>query len=36
MTFVGVTVFAQRFVFGLVLVLAVAMTIDRTKVSVVK
>ena len=36
MTFVGVTVFAQQIVFGLVLVLAVAMTIDRTKVSVVK
>ncbi|MCY3879069.1 MAG: ABC transporter permease [Rhodobacteraceae bacterium] len=36
MTFVGVTVFAQQIVFGLVLVLAVAMTIDRTKVAVVK
>jgi len=36
MTFVGVTVFAQQIVFGLVLVLAVAITMDRTKVTVVK
>ncbi len=36
MTFVGVTVFAQQIVFGLVLVIAVAITMDRTKVSVVK
>ena len=36
MTFVGMTVLAQQIVFGLVLVIAVAMTIDRTKVSVVK
>ena len=36
MTFVGITVLAQQIVFGLVLVIAVAMTIDRTKVSVVK
>jgi len=36
MTFVGVTVFAQQIVFGLVLVIAVAITMDRTKVTVVK
>lgn len=36
MTFVGVSVFAQQIVFGLVLVLAVAFTIDRTRVRVVK
>lgn len=36
MTFVGVDVFAQQIVFGLVLVLAVAITIDRTKIPVVK
>ena len=36
MTFVGVTVFAQQIVFGLVLVLAVAITMDRSKVAVVK
>ena len=36
MTFVGVTVFAQQIVFGLVLVLAVAVTMDRSKVAAVK
>lgn len=36
MTFVGVTVFAQQIVFGLVLVLAVAVTMDRSKVATVK
>jgi len=36
MTFVGVTVFAQQIVFGLVLVLAVAITMDRAKVTIVK
>jgi len=36
MTFVGVTVFAQQIVFGLVLILAVAITMDRAKVSIVK
>ena len=36
MTFVGVTVFAQQIVFGLVLVLAVAVTMDRSKVAIVK
>ena len=36
MTFIGVTVFAQQIVFGLVLVVAVAVTMDRSKVAVVK
>ena len=36
MTFVGMTVLAQQIVFGLVLVIAVAITIDRSKVAVVK
>lgn len=36
MTFVGVSVFAQQIVFGLVLVLAVAVTMDRSKVAIVK
>ncbi|MGI9334901.1 MAG: ABC transporter permease [Gammaproteobacteria bacterium] len=36
MTFMGVSVFAQQIVFGLVLIAAVAVTIDRTRVKVVK
>lgn len=36
MTFVGVTVLAQQIVFGVILVVAVAVTIDRSKVAVVK
>ncbi|HUG60758.1 MAG TPA: ABC transporter permease [Methylomirabilota bacterium] len=36
MTFVGVSVFAQQIVFGVVLVAAVAATMDRSKVSIVK
>lgn len=36
MTFVGVTVFAQQIVFGVILVIAVAVTIDRSKVAIVK
>jgi ribose transport system permease protein len=36
MTFMGVSVFAQQIVFGTVLILAVAATIDRSKVRVVK
>ena len=36
MTFVGVDIFAQEIVFGTVLVFAVAVTIDRTKIPVVK
>ena len=36
MTFMGVSVFAQQIVFGIVLILAVAATIDRSKVRVVK
>jgi ribose transport system permease protein len=36
MTFVGVNIFAQQMVFGAVLVAAVGLTIDRTKVGIVK
>lgn len=36
MTFIGVSVFAQQIVFGLILVVAVAVTIDRSKVATVK
>jgi ribose transport system permease protein len=36
MTFVGVDIFAQQIVFGAVLILAVAVTIDRTKILIVK
>jgi ribose transport system permease protein len=36
MTFVGVNIFAQQIVFGAVLTLAVAITIDRSKIPVVK
>jgi ribose transport system permease protein len=36
MTFIGVNIFAQQIVFGVVLVLAVALTIDRTKIVIVK
>jgi ribose transport system permease protein len=36
MTFVGVDIFAQQIVFGTVLILAVAVTIDRTKILIVK
>lgn len=36
MTFVGVSVFAQQIVFGLILVAAVAITMDRSKVATVK
>jgi ribose transport system permease protein len=36
MTFVGVDIFAQQIVFGVVLILAVAVTIDRTKILIVK
>jgi ribose transport system permease protein len=36
MTFLGVNIFAQQMVFGLVLILAVAITIDRKKVLIVK
>ena len=36
MTFMGITVFAQQIVFGLLLVAAVAVTMDRSKVLVVK
>jgi ribose transport system permease protein len=36
MTFMGVSVFAQQIVFGFILVAAVAATMDRTKVFVIK
>ncbi len=36
MTFLGVNIFAQNIVFGVVLVIAVAITIDRSKIPVVK
>lgn len=36
MTFVGVNAFAQQIVFGVVLIIAVAFTIDRSRIRVVK
>jgi ribose transport system permease protein len=36
MTFVGVDVFAQQIVFGIGLIIAVAITIDRSKIPIVK
>jgi len=36
MTFIGVNIFAQQIVFGTVLVAAVAVTIDRSKIPIVK
>lgn len=36
MTFMGVSVFAQQIVFGFILVAAVALTMDRTKILVIK
>jgi len=36
MTYVGVDIFAQQIVFGIMLVLAVAVTIDRSKIPIVK
>jgi ribose transport system permease protein len=36
MTFVGINIFAQQMVFGAVLIVAVAITIDRRKVLIVK
>ncbi len=36
MTFLGVDIFAQNIVFGAVLIAAVAITIDRTKIPIVK
>lgn len=36
MTFMGVSVFTQQIVFGFILVVAVAITMDRTKVLVIK
>ena len=36
MTFLGVNIFAQQIVFGVVLIAAVAVTIDRSKIPIVK
>lgn len=36
MTFIGVNIFAQQIVFGFVLIVAVAVTIDRSKIPIVK
>ena len=36
MTFLGINIFAQQIVFGLVLIVAVALTIDRAKIVIVK
>ena len=36
MTFVGVSVFAQQIVFGVILIIAVAFTLDRSKLPIVK
>ena len=36
MTFMGINIFAHQAVFGLVLILAVALTIDRTKIPIIK
>jgi ribose transport system permease protein len=36
MTFIGVDIFAQQIVFGVMLVMAVAVTIDRSKIPIVK
>ncbi len=36
MTFIGVSVFAQQIVFGFILVAAVALTMDRSKILVIK
>lgn len=36
MTFVGVNIFAENMVFGAVLIVAVAITIDRSKIAIIK
>ena len=36
MTFIGVNIFAENVVFGAVLIIAVAITIDRSKIPVIK
>ena len=36
MTFVGVNIFAENIVFGAVLIAAVAITIDRSKIAIIK
>ena len=36
MTFLGVDIFAQNIVFGAILIVAIATTIDRSKIPIVK
>ena len=36
MTFIGVSAFAQQIVFGFILVAAVAITMDRSEIAVIK
>jgi len=36
MTFVGVDIFAEQMVFGAVLIGAVSVTIDRSKIAIIK
>lgn len=36
MTFIGINIFAENVVFGAVLILAVAITIDRSKIAIIK
>jgi ribose transport system permease protein len=36
MTFIGINIFAENVVFGTVLILAVAITIDRSKIAIIK
>ena len=36
MTFIGINIFAQQLVFGCMLIIAVALTIDRSKIPIVK
>ncbi len=36
MTFIGINIFAENVVFGSVLILAVAITIDRSKIAIIK
>jgi ribose transport system permease protein len=36
MTFVGISVFAQQIVFGVILIVAVTVAFDRSKVLVIK
>jgi ribose transport system permease protein len=36
MTFIGINIFAEQIIFGTVLILAVAITIDRSKIAIIK